>query len=107
MGPWKYYRYVDRYYWPTPLDSPGSLVGDRVAGYTHTDPETRQTIKLISSFPALYDLRIDPGESYNVADRNPGVGEKALRAIEEWENDFFANPRGWKPGPFAELKEGQ
>jgi arylsulfatase A len=107
MGPWKYYRYVDRYYWPTPLDSPGSLVGDRVAGYTHTDPETRQTIKLISSFPALYDLRIDPGESYNVADRNPGVGEKALRAIEEWENDFFANPRGWKPGPFAELREGQ
>jgi uncharacterized sulfatase len=96
MGPWKYYRYVDRYYWPTPLDNPTSLVGQRLAGYTYTDPRTGQTIRLTPGYPLLYDLQIDPGEAYNVVDRHPEVSQRALRRIQDWENDFFANPRGWK-----------
>jgi hypothetical protein len=97
VGPWKYYRYVDRYYWPTPLDNPTSLVGRRLAGYTYTDPRTGQTIRLTPGYPLLYDLRIDPGEAYNVVDRHPEVSQRALRTIQDWENAFFANPRGWKP----------
>jgi arylsulfatase A len=96
MGPWKYYRYVDRYYWPVPLDKPTSLVGQRLEGYTYTDPKTHQTLRLIPGYPLLYDLQLDPGEAYNVVDRHPDVHRQALGAIETWENDFFANPRGWK-----------
>jgi arylsulfatase A-like enzyme len=95
-GPWKYYRYVNRYYWPAPMDSPGSLVGERVAKYGYTDPKTGKSIKLISNFPLLYDLRIDTAESYNVADRHPAEGRRLLNYIESWEQDYFANPRGWK-----------
>jgi len=44
-----------------------------------------------------YDLRTDPGESYNVVDRHPDEGKRLRGFIERWEQDFFANPRGcWK-----------
>ena len=95
-GPWKYYRYVNRYYWPVPLDKPSTLPGQRIMGYTYTDPRTGQTIQLVADFPMLYDLRIDRGESYNVADRHPDESTRLLGLIERWEQDFFTNPRGWK-----------
>jgi arylsulfatase A len=95
-GPWKYYRYTDRYYWPVPLDNPSTLAGKQAQGYTYTDPKTGKTVHLLQSFPLLYDLRIDPGESYNVADRHPEESRHLLSFIETWEQDFLANPRGWK-----------
>jgi arylsulfatase A len=95
-GPWKYYRYADRYYWPVPLDKPSTLTGKRGQAYTYTDPRTGQTIHLLQSFPLLYDLRDDPGESYNVVDRHPDEDKRLRGLIERWEQDFFANPRGWK-----------
>lgn len=95
-GPWKYYRYVNRYYWPVPFDEPSTLTGKRAAAYTYTDPKTGQTIQLVTDFPMLYDLRIDPGESYNVAARHPDEDKRLRGLIEAWERDFFTNPRGWK-----------
>jgi hypothetical protein len=95
-GPWKYYRYVNRYYWPVPYDEPSTLTGKRAAAYTYTDPKTGQTIHLLADFPMLYDLRIDPGESYNVATRHPEENRRLRGLIEAWERDFFTNPRGWK-----------
>ena len=95
-GPWKYYRYVNRYVWPIPLDEPSTFPGQRAAAYTYTDEKTGKTIQLITKFPMLFDLRIDRGESYNVADRYPDDARRMLGFIEKWEQDFFANPRGWK-----------
>ena len=95
-GPWKYYRYVNRHYWPLPLDKPSTLTGKQGERYTYTDPKTGQTLRLMSGFPLLYDLRIDPNESYNVADRHPDESKRLRTAIERWEQDFFTNPRGWK-----------
>ena len=95
-GPWKYYRTVNRYYWPVPFDEPSTLTGKRAAAYTYTDPKTGQTIHLLSSFPLLYDLRIDAGEAYNVAERHPDDSARLRGLIEHWEQDFVANPRGWK-----------
>ena len=95
-GQWKYYRYTNRYYWPVPFDKPSTLTGKQAAGYTYTDPKTGKTIQLISNFPLLYDLGIDRGESYNVAERHPDESKRLLSLIEAWERGFFANPRGWK-----------
>jgi arylsulfatase A len=95
-GPWKYYRSANRFYWPVPYDSPRTLAGQRAAAYTYTDPKTGKTIQLVSNFPMLYDLRIDRGESYNVADRHPDESARLRGFIERWEQDFVANPRGWK-----------
>jgi uncharacterized sulfatase len=90
-GPWKYYRHVDRYYWPVPLDKPNTPVGKRVANYTYTDPATNRTVRLVADDPMLYDLRLDSGESYNVADR-PRRDRRLLSYIERWEQAFFRTP---------------
>ncbi len=95
-GPWKYYRYVSRFFWPVPYDNPATLPGKRAAAYTYTDAKSGRTTRLASDFPMLYDLRSDAGESYNVADRHPDEAGRALGFIEHWEQDFFVNPRGWK-----------
>jgi arylsulfatase A-like enzyme len=93
---WKYYRHVDRYYWPVPLDRPDTFAGRRAAGYKYSDPQTGRETRLVADDPMLYDLQLDPAESYNVADRHPEVVESVRTYVERWEQDFFANPRGWK-----------
>jgi arylsulfatase A-like enzyme len=95
-GPWKFYRYVNRYVWPIPLDKPSTFPGKRAAAYTYTDENTGETVQLITKFPMLFDLTRDRGESYNVADRHPEDARRLLGLIEGWERDFFANPRGWR-----------
>jgi len=95
-GPWKYYRYVDRYYWPVPLDKPNTLSGKRAAAHSYADPQTGREVRLVADHPMLYDLRLDPGESYNVVDRHPDVAAQILGDVERWEQEYFANPRGWK-----------
>jgi hypothetical protein len=44
----------------------------------------------------LYDLRLDPAESYNVVSRHDEVAGRLRADIERWEQDYFANPRGWR-----------
>jgi arylsulfatase A-like enzyme len=95
-GPWKYYRHVDRYYWPVPLDRPDTFAGQRVAGYRYADPQTGRDVRLVADDPMLYDLRLDPAESYNLASRQADVAGRIQGAIERWEQDFFVNPRGWR-----------
>jgi hypothetical protein len=95
-GPWKYYRHVDRYYWPVPLDRPDTFAGRRVAGYRYADAQTGRDVRLVADDPMLYDLRLDPAESYNVVSRHDEVAGRLRADIERWEQDFFANPRGWR-----------
>ena len=95
-GPWKYYRYVDRYYWPVPLDKPGSLTGRRMARYSYVDERSGRELRLYADDPMLYDLALDPGEAYNVAARQPDVAARLLGHIERWEQDWLENPRGWR-----------
>ncbi len=95
-GRWKYFRFANRFYWPIPLDKPNTVPGRRVARYTYTDEKSGRTAHLLPGFPLLYDVALDPGESYNVLDRNPEVAERLHRLIEELERDLLANPRGWK-----------
>jgi len=95
-GPWKYYRHADRYYWPVPLDKPTSFAGQRVARYRYEDPRTGRELRIIAGDPMLYDLRLDPAEAYNVVDRHPEVAGRLRQFMEQWEQEFFSNPRGWK-----------
>jgi uncharacterized sulfatase len=93
---WKYYRNVDRYYWPVPLDKPNSLAGRRVANYKYVDERNGRETRLYADNPMLYDLSLDPGEAYNVVERHPAVAQRMLGYIGRWEQDYFTNPRGWK-----------
>jgi hypothetical protein len=95
-GSWKYYRYVDRYYWPVPLDKPSSLTGRRIARYGYVDERSGRELRLYADDPMLYDLALDPAEAYNVAARQPDLAARLLGHIERWEQDWLTNPRGWR-----------
>jgi uncharacterized sulfatase len=95
-GPWKYYRAVHRFRWPVPLDAPSTLAGRTAAGHRYTDAASGRTAGLLQAFPLLYDLRTDPGESYDVSDRHPDVTGRLRGLVEAFERDLAANPRGWK-----------
>jgi len=81
-GRWKYFRKLNRYAWPIPLDAAKvsnalgkSQLGDR--------------------WPLLYDLSVDPSESYNVISTYADIGEKMHRKLLEWELQARKNPRGF------------
>jgi arylsulfatase A-like enzyme len=95
-GRWKYYRWVNLYTWPVPLDKVSSVVGRASHARTYTDPQTGETIELAGHDPLLFDVEADSNESYDVTARHPDEAARLRAAIETWERDFFANPRGWK-----------
>jgi arylsulfatase A-like enzyme len=85
-GRWKYFRKLHRYTWPIPLDAaaiPNKLGKDQLG----------------SRWPLLYDLSIDPGESYNVIDTYPDVAQKMEEALQRWESEVSKNPGGWLSPP--------
>jgi hypothetical protein len=48
--------------------------------------------------PLLHNLRSDPGEAYNLADRHPEVVKWLEGAMVEWEAALEANPLGFTGG---------
>jgi arylsulfatase A-like enzyme len=95
-GRWKYYRWVNLYTWPFPLDKPNTWIGRAAHDHVYTDPKTGHTAHLLTHDPLLFDVTVDPNESYNVAERHPEDAQRVHAMIERWEQEFFANPRGWK-----------
>ena len=93
---WKYYRWVNLYTFPVPLDKVNTLVGRGAHAATYTDPQTGGTVQLITHDPLLFDVEVDTNESYNVISRHPQEAGRLHARIEEWEREFFDNPRGWK-----------
>jgi arylsulfatase A len=95
-GRWKYYRWVNLYTWPLPLDKPNTLAGKMAHDYTYTDPKTGETAHLLTHDPLLFDVDADTNESYNVIAQHPEEAAHIRATIESWEREFFANPRGWR-----------
>jgi len=82
-GKWKYFRKVNRYTWPVPIDA--APVPDRLGRK-----------QLGNRWPLLYDLELDPRESYNVLSTYPEKGAELAAALEKWEQAAAANPRGFR-----------
>lgn len=82
VGKWKYFRKLNRYVWPVPLDAaaiPNKLGKDQMG----------------NRWPLLYDLDLDPSESYNVINTYPDVAKKLEAVMQRWEAETEKNPRGW------------
>ena len=82
-GQWKYFRRINRYVWPIPLDAasiPNKLGGSQLG----------------NRWPLLYNLAIDPGESYNVIATHPGVADRLAALLQQWEAESAQNPGGWR-----------
>lgn len=82
LGNWKYFRKLNRYVWPIPLDA-------------ESLPDAMGKKQLGNRAPLLYDLSVDPGESYNVIDTYPDVAKKLHGILIEWEEQSKKNPRGF------------
>lgn len=81
-GKWKYFRKLNRYVWPIPLDA-------------ETLPDAMGKKQLGSRAPLLYDLSVDPGENYNAINTYPDIAEKMNKLLVEWEKQAKKNPRGF------------
>jgi uncharacterized sulfatase len=82
-GRWKYFRFVNTYQYPMPIDKPHTILGKIGKGNT-------------GSWPLLYDLELDPGESYNLIESRPEVADELLQTMEAWETSLAENLRGWR-----------
>jgi uncharacterized sulfatase len=82
VGQWKYFRRFNRYTWPIPLDAA-------------TIPHKLGKSQLGNRWPLLYNLSVDPSESYNVIDTYPDIGEKLRTRLVGWELATRKNPRGF------------
>jgi uncharacterized sulfatase len=81
-GKWKFVRNIHHYVWPIPVDKETTPMGKIGSGR-------------LGRWPLLHDLDIDPGESYNLIDRFPEVGERLSNQMDQWERGLEENPRGW------------
>ncbi len=83
-GDFKYIRRMNRYTWPIPLTT--AYIPMEV--FKAKDP-------LGDIFPLLYDMNLDPNESYNVIQKYPDVADELSQLMEKWEASVEKNPRGF------------
>lgn len=81
-GKWKYFRTINHYTWPQPVDKKSTFMGKIAKGN-------------FGDWPNLYDLDVDAAESYNQAARFPGVCRDMEAVMKKWDRSINANPRGW------------
>lgn len=77
-GRWKFVRELHHYVWPNPLN--------RVTGFL-----ARQTV---GPLPLLFDLDLDPDESYDLSANHPEVVAQLSAAIEAFERSLATNRKG-------------
>lgn len=77
MGKWKYIRNIDTMAWPIPLDK-------------HWKSENSLEA------PWLYNLELDPGESYNLRREHPDIVEAMEAIFQQWQKSMKENLGGWK-----------
>ncbi|MBK8418183.1 sulfatase [Candidatus Villigracilis saccharophilus] len=77
MGKWKYIRDIDTMAWPIPLDK-------------HWKSENSLEA------PWLYNLELDPGESYNLRREHPDIVEAMEAIFQKWQKSMKENLGGWK-----------
>jgi uncharacterized sulfatase len=82
QGAWKYFRSINHYTWPQPVDKKSTFMG-RIAKGNFAD------------WPNLYRLDADPAECYNQAAKYPDMCRRMESAMETWERGVASNPRGW------------
>jgi arylsulfatase A len=78
VGNWKYFRKLNRYVWPVPLDA--APIANKMGKDQLGDHR----------WPLLYNLETDPGENYNVIDTYPEKATELEIIMEEWESSSSA-----------------
>ena len=93
VGQWKYLAGNSHYVWPNPLDKLDSLAGRMVSARDYSPAGSDVSIPTMGTWPLLYHLGRDRGESYNVAAKYPEVVAKLSSTLSDWKAAFYADPR--------------
>jgi uncharacterized sulfatase len=96
VGDWKYIRANSHYVWPIPLDKQDTFVGRTAAGRNYTPPGSDESIPTLGTWPLLYQLRRDPQEAYNAAEKYPDIARDLGNRLDAWRTVLRENPRGWR-----------
>lgn len=78
-GKWKYLRSINHYVWPLPLNKKAGGTSEHTTG----------------PLPLLFNLELDPGESYDLTAKYPDVAAQLAEQMTRWEAELAANPKGW------------
>ncbi len=87
-GKWKYFQSINHYVWPMPVNEKMGSMSRYSSG----------------PLPLLFNLEIDPGESYNLAGKYPDVAGRFADRITRWDKEMEANRQGWKAGHETNLR---
>jgi uncharacterized sulfatase len=96
VGDWKYFRSVSHWTWPLPLDKRDNLAGRIAGARDYTPPGTDIRIPTLGTWPRLFQVRRDRGESYDVVKKYPDKAEEFGARLDQWTHAFYRNPRGWR-----------
>jgi len=77
-GNWKYFRSLNHYVWPMPVNKKLGHLSNHTSG----------------PLPLLFNLEIDPGEAYNLTNKHPDLGKKLDEKMVQWERLMAENPFG-------------
>jgi len=94
-GRWKYFRHINTYTFPLPMDKPNTFFGKIAGGHDYHPEGSDESVPTLASWPLLYDMKLDPGENYNVIKHHPEIGRQMEEIMSRWEREFIKNPRGW------------
>ncbi|MCU0845739.1 MAG: sulfatase [Spirochaetes bacterium] len=81
-GEWKYFRSINHYNWPIPLDKPETPLGMAAKD------------RFLGRWPNLYNVERDEGENYDLATRYPKVCEKMEKLMADRDASIKRDPRG-------------
>ena len=70
---------MKHYRWPLPLNKKAGSISEYTTG----------------PLPLLFDLEIDPAESYDLSDKFPDVAGRLAERMAKWETELGANRKGW------------
>ncbi len=79
-GRWKYFRSINHYLWPLPVNKRTGGISEHTTG----------------PLPLLFDLETDPGEAYDVTAKHPDVVRQLAGRMDRWEEELRRNRMGWK-----------
>jgi len=79
-GNYKYYRLISHYKYPVPVNKKWGAVGK----------EGR-----LGEWPLLYDLDVDPGECFNLANNKADIAHRMEGIMLKWEKSMAENPVGF------------
>ena len=79
-GKWKYFRSINHYIWPMPVNKKRGGLSEHTTG----------------PLPLLFNLESDPDESYDLSGKYPEVARKLANEMTQWEEEMRTQPAGEK-----------